>query len=134
MQTSEKVTEPVEVSNTMGESCNNREELQEYARESYAQPQTIMSEGIKKMNNQVESIAGLHLKEAPNLIDVTEDEIQQRKDREEEETIDFNIQQISKAGDLSPRFTNSLKAKIGRTIIPLQVKTRSSKERPTISY
>ncbi|KAH0720427.1 hypothetical protein KY290_005359 [Solanum tuberosum] len=46
MQTPEKVTKPVEVSNTMGESRNNREELQEYAKESYAQPQAIMSEGI----------------------------------------------------------------------------------------
>ncbi|KAH0722706.1 hypothetical protein KY290_005358 [Solanum tuberosum] len=86
------------------------------------------------MNRPVESIADLHLKEAPNLIDETKDEIQQGKDREEEETIDFNIQQISKTSDLSIRFTNSLKAKRGRTIIPLQVKTRSNKERPTISY
>ncbi|KAH0705670.1 hypothetical protein KY289_010746 [Solanum tuberosum] len=134
MKTPEKVTEPIEVSSIMGESGNNREEIQEYARESYTQPQAVISESIREMNKSVESITDPPLKEGPNLIDDTEDEIQQRKDREEEESIDFNIQQISKAGDLSPRFTNSLKAKRGRTIIPLQVKTRSSKERPTISH
>ncbi|KAG5592938.1 hypothetical protein H5410_043452 [Solanum commersonii] len=127
-------TEKKEPNKSNSKKMKHEQKRREYARESYAQPQAIMSKGIKEMNKPVEIIAGLHLKEAPNLIDETEDEIQRRKDREEEETIDFNIQQISKVGDLSPRFTNSLKAKRWRTIIPLQVKTRSSKKHLTISY
>lgn len=43
--------------------------------------------------------------------------------------MNYNIHQISKVGDLSPRNTNTLKAKIGRYTIPLQVKTRSSKDK-----
>lgn len=61
--------------------------------------------------------------------------MQQRKDTEEDEDIKFNIQQISKAGDLSPRHTNSLKngARKGRPFIPLQVQTRSSRDMGTNS-
>ncbi|KAH0658017.1 hypothetical protein KY289_026765 [Solanum tuberosum] len=71
------------------------------------------------------------ISKGPDLIEEEEGEIQNKKDTEEEEDIDFNIQQISKAGDLSPRHTDSLKngARKGRPIILLQVKTRSSRDR-----
>ncbi|KAG5592288.1 hypothetical protein H5410_042802 [Solanum commersonii] len=57
---------------------------------------------------------------APELVDELEDQIQHMKERDEDNTLEYNIQQISKAGDLSPRHTNSLKAKRGRSAIPLQ--------------
>lgn len=71
----------------------------------------------------------------PDLIEETEEEIQLRKETKEAEGIEYNIQQISKAVDLSPRNTNSLKneAKKGRPALPLQVKTRRSKEKVLIS-
>lgn len=46
---------------------------------------------------------------------------------QEEDSMDYNIQMISKAGGVSPRHTNSLKVKKGRPTLPLQVRTRSSK-------
>ncbi|WMV18187.1 hypothetical protein MTR67_011572 [Solanum verrucosum] len=67
----------------------------------------------------------------PDLIEEEDEVMQHKKDTEEDEDMDYNIQQISKAGDLSPRHTNSLKhgARKGRSVIPLQVKTRSSRDR-----
>ncbi|WMV54243.1 hypothetical protein MTR67_047628 [Solanum verrucosum] len=66
-----------------------------------------------------------------DLIEEYEGEMQNKKDTEEDADIEFNIQQISKADDLSPRHTDNLKngARKGRPIIPLQVKTRSSRDR-----
>ncbi|KAH0636668.1 hypothetical protein KY289_036583 [Solanum tuberosum] len=71
----------------------------------------------------------------PDLIEEEDEVMQQKKDTEEDGDMEYNIQQISKAGDLSPRHTNSLKngARKGRSFIPLQVKTRSSRERGTNS-
>ncbi|KAG5591557.1 hypothetical protein H5410_042071 [Solanum commersonii] len=54
---------------------------------------------------------------------------------EEDKEIDYNIQHISKLGDLSPRQTTSLQnsVKKGKSIIPLQVQTRRSREKTSIS-
>ncbi|KAH0669713.1 hypothetical protein KY289_024206 [Solanum tuberosum] len=71
----------------------------------------------------------VQLKETPNLIEESEGEIQHRKESEEDDYMDYNIQQINIAGDLSLRHMNSLKAKRERPTIPLQVKTRSSKDK-----
>lgn len=67
----------------------------------------------------------------PDLIEEDNELMQHEKDTKEDEDTDYNIQQISKAGDLSPRHTNSLKygARKGRSVIPLQVKIRSSRDR-----
>ncbi|KAG5594841.1 hypothetical protein H5410_036073 [Solanum commersonii] len=56
-----------------------------------------------------------------------EEVTQQRKDTEEDEDMEYNIQQINKVGDLSPRHTNSLKNKARkcRPVILLLVKKRS---------
>ncbi|KAH0725418.1 hypothetical protein KY284_001283 [Solanum tuberosum] len=66
-----------------------------------------------------------------DLIDDENEGLQHKKDTEEDSDMEYNIQQISKAGDLSPRHNNSLKygARKGRAVIPLQVKTRSSRDR-----
>ncbi|KAH0696109.1 hypothetical protein KY290_013470 [Solanum tuberosum] len=76
----------------------------------------------------------LLIKKGPNLIEDNEEELQLRKETEEDEDMKYNIQQISKAGDLSPRHTDDLKdgAKKGKSMIPLQVKTRSSREKTSI--
>ncbi|KAH0679661.1 hypothetical protein KY284_020746 [Solanum tuberosum] len=65
----------------------------------------------------------------PKLIEEEDEVLQHRKDTEEDEDMEYNIQQISKAGDLSPRHTNSLKqgARKGKQTLPLQVQTRSSR-------
>lgn len=62
-------------------------------------------------------------------------EITERKHREKDEDIDYNIQQISEVGDLSPRHITSLKnnAKKGRSVIPLQMKTWWSREKISTS-
>lgn len=52
-----------------------------------------------------------------------------RNGLEEEDGLDYNILHVSKARDLSLRHTNSLKVKKGKSIISLQVKTRSRKGR-----
>lgn len=46
---------------------------------------------------------------------------------EEGEGMDYNIQYVSQAGDLSPRHTDNLKDKKGRSIVSLQVQTRRNK-------
>ncbi|KAH0709436.1 hypothetical protein KY284_010863 [Solanum tuberosum] len=55
----------------------------------------------------------------------------QMQELDEDEEMEENIQQISRAGDLSPRHVNSLKRdfKKGKAIVSLQVKTRSKKDR-----
>ncbi|KAG5600706.1 hypothetical protein H5410_032076 [Solanum commersonii] len=67
----------------------------------------------------------------PDLIKEEEEVMQHKKDTEEDEDMDYNIQQISKTGDLSPRHTNNLKYEVrkGRPVIPLQVKRKSSRDR-----
>ncbi|KAH0658163.1 hypothetical protein KY289_026911 [Solanum tuberosum] len=67
----------------------------------------------------------------PDLIEEEDEVLQHKRDIEEDEDIEYNIQQISKAGDLSPKHTNSLKngARKGKPVIPLHVKTRSSRDR-----
>ncbi|KAH0653982.1 hypothetical protein KY289_031660 [Solanum tuberosum] len=68
-------------------------------------------------------------KKGPDFIGESEKDLRHGKETEEDEDMEFNILQISKAGDLSPRHTDSLKngATKGRPTIPLQVKTRSSR-------
>ncbi|KAH0696200.1 hypothetical protein KY289_013682 [Solanum tuberosum] len=87
----------------------------------------ISNNGEARVNCQEEG----EILKGPNLIEDEEEVIHHKKDTEEDEDMDYNIQQISKAGDLSPRPTNSLKygARKGRPVIPLQVKIRSSRER-----
>lgn len=51
---------------------------------------------------------GLH-KTGLYLIEVDEKEITERKHREEDDDIEYNIQQISKTRDLSPRHISSIK-------------------------
>ncbi|KAH0639572.1 hypothetical protein KY285_036158 [Solanum tuberosum] len=71
------------------------------------------------------------LVETPKLMDDSEEHVQQRRNTEEDEDMENNMQQISIAGDLSPRHTNSLKCRVQRekSTIPLQVQTRRSKDR-----
>lgn len=62
-------------------------------------------------------------------------EKQLRRDAEEDEYIGENIQTIAKDGDLSPRQIKQLESSAKRSkscapSIPLQVKTRNSKESP----
>lgn len=63
------------------------------------------------------------------LVEENEDQISDRRDEEEDEELESNIQQISKVGDLSPRHTDSLKkgTRKGRSesALLLQVRTRS---------
>ncbi|KAH0685590.1 hypothetical protein KY290_017076 [Solanum tuberosum] len=70
-----------------------------------------------------------------DLVEEDEESVKRKHDTEKDEDMEYNIQQISKEGDLSPRHTNSLKrrARKGRQILPFQVQTRSSKERATHS-
>ncbi|WMV21122.1 hypothetical protein MTR67_014507 [Solanum verrucosum] len=69
----------------------------------------VLEQGLNSENenhrDEVESV----IRRGPDLIDDDDDVLQQRKDLEEDEELEYNIQQISKAGDLSPRHTNSLK-------------------------
>ncbi|KAK6776158.1 hypothetical protein RDI58_027159 [Solanum bulbocastanum] len=62
-------------------------------------------------------------KKGPDLVRESEKDLRHRKETEEDEDMEFNILQISKAGDLSPRHTKSLKngAMKGRPLIPLQI-------------
>lgn len=48
---------------------------------------------------------------------------------DDEEGLVDTIIEVSKAGDLSPRKTNTMKEKKGRSNVPLQVQIRSSKGR-----
>jgi len=95
----------------------------------------VLEKGLNSENenhrDEVESV----IRKGPDLIDEDDDVLQQRKDLEEDEELEYNIQQISKAGDLSPRHTNSLKNGVrkGKKTIPLQVQTRSSRERASNS-
>uniref|UniRef100_M1DQP4 Syne-1B n=1 Tax=Solanum tuberosum TaxID=4113 RepID=M1DQP4_SOLTU len=75
------------------------------------------------------------LKKAPDLMEEREDQIQEKRELEKDENMEYNIQQISKAGDLSPRHTDSLKngTKRGKLTIPFQVQTRSNKVKITKS-
>lgn len=63
--------------------------------------------------------------------DESKEQKKQQQQYEEEENIGNNIQQVSRDGNLSPRQANSLKvdSKKGRSVIPLQVKTRRNKEK-----
>lgn len=46
---------------------------------------------------------------------------------EENDGIEENIDNANKIGDLSPRHTDSLQAKSGKSQVPLQVRIRNSK-------
>ncbi|KAH0639363.1 hypothetical protein KY285_035949 [Solanum tuberosum] len=76
-------------------------------RDSVTTPRKLFETSIGEIRiNQGEDAV---IPKGPDLIDEEEEVLQQRKDTEEDEDIKFNIQQISKVGDLSPRHTNSLK-------------------------
>uniref|UniRef100_M1DSS2 Uncharacterized protein n=1 Tax=Solanum tuberosum TaxID=4113 RepID=M1DSS2_SOLTU len=125
-----KSSEHVEVSSRMEENSNNEKSTNVY--ESRKQSETKESEENVKETPD-DQLPQPHAKEALDLMEDFEELIQHRRETEEDESMEYNIQQISKAGDLSPRHTNSLKAKRGRPTIPLQVKTRSIKDRGTHS-
>uniref|UniRef100_A0A0V0GMM4 Putative ovule protein n=1 Tax=Solanum chacoense TaxID=4108 RepID=A0A0V0GMM4_SOLCH len=61
-----------------------------------------------------------------------EDEKQLRRDREEDDEIDGNIEKVARDGDLTPRHISNLKSGVKRSqpSLPLQVKTRSNKDMP----
>ncbi|KAG5600048.1 hypothetical protein H5410_031418 [Solanum commersonii] len=65
-----------------------------------------------------------------DLIEEEDEVLKHKRDIQENEDIEYKIQHISKAGDLSPRHTNSLKngARKGKSVIPLHVKTRSGRD------
>ncbi|KAG5612986.1 hypothetical protein H5410_024267 [Solanum commersonii] len=70
----------------------------------------------------------------PNLQELTWEEIQNRRDKEEDDDFDENIDKVVRDGDLSPRQIKLLesgakRSKSSQHTVPLQVKTRSSKER-----
>ncbi|KAH0721347.1 hypothetical protein KY290_006337 [Solanum tuberosum] len=95
-----------------------------------------MLESCRKLGrNNFMEIEDIEIRKSPNLIEEDDEVLQHRKDTEEDEDIEYNIQQISKAGDLSPRHTNSLKygARKGKRTLPLQVQTRSSREKASNS-
>ncbi|KAG5587094.1 hypothetical protein H5410_047528 [Solanum commersonii] len=134
MHTPEKRTRSMETSSKVGVIFRSVEHDGTQAMGDTSQRhRTTVVESKENERLLVVNVDELPFKEAPNLIDESEEEIIHRMDREEEDALEYNIQQISKAEDLSPRHTNSLKAKRGRPTIPLQVKTRSSKERSSNS-
>lgn len=69
------------------------------------------------------------IQDVPALMELTEEQILERKDREEDQGMEDNIQQISLTWDLSPRHSIKLGDKQPKDIIPLQVRTRSNKEK-----
>lgn len=63
-------------------------------------------------------------------LELTKGEKQIKKDNEEDEEIDQNIQTVAAEGDLSPRQLSNSKsgAKKNHLVVPLQVRTRSNKD------
>ncbi|KAH0720330.1 hypothetical protein KY285_005138 [Solanum tuberosum] len=107
MRKEKEITTPKGTSRSLFEAINNSEVLV---------AKQVMEEGTYTyVDDNV-------IKSGPDLIEGTEEEIQHRKYTEEDEDMEYNIQQISKVRDLSPRHTNSLKirANKGKTTIPLQ--------------
>ncbi|WMV15250.1 hypothetical protein MTR67_008635 [Solanum verrucosum] len=76
-------------------------------------------------------------KSIPYIHELTPTQKQRYQEEREDDDMEMNIQSASKAGDLSPRQMEELKSgykknMIMHTIIPLQVKTRRSKEKGNI--
>lgn len=70
----------------------------------------------------------------PDLQELTVEEIQEIRDTDEDDEFDDNIDKVGRDGDLSPRKLKILesgtkRSKSNQNIVPLQVKTRSSRER-----
>lgn len=68
------------------------------------------------------------------LKDFTPTQKNRMQEENEDEDLQMNIQSARKAGDLSPRQIADLKrgykrVRAGQSLLPLQVKTRRSKER-----
>ncbi|KAK6777239.1 hypothetical protein RDI58_023956 [Solanum bulbocastanum] len=65
-----------------------------------------------------------------DLQEHTNEEIQHKRDTEEDGEVNGNIDTIAREGDLSPRQINNLKSGVKKTVpyLPLQVKTRSNKD------
>ncbi|KAH0675185.1 hypothetical protein KY285_022986 [Solanum tuberosum] len=126
--TTRKSGEPVGVSSKLGGTSNNTVNSASVQKSRVQEHQQEKSAG-KVKDTMEEQIHELPFKEAPYLVDESDEEIQHRRKTKEDDSMEYNIQQISKAGDLSPRHTNSLKEKRGRPTIPLQVKTRSNKDK-----
>uniref|UniRef100_A0A0V0H3G9 Putative ovule protein n=1 Tax=Solanum chacoense TaxID=4108 RepID=A0A0V0H3G9_SOLCH len=120
MRKEKEITTPKGTSRSLFEAINNSEVLV---------AKQVMEEGTYTyVDDNV-------IKSGPDLIEETDEEIQHRKDTEEDEDMEYNIQHISKAGNLSPRQTNSLKirANKGKTTIPLHVKTRRRRDKVSVS-
>lgn len=78
---------------------------------------------------------GVKEQEPSDSQDEEEEDAKQRRNSEEEDGYDASIDDIAKDGDLSPRQTEGLKsgARKNKSILPLQVKTRSSQEKSSRS-
>ncbi|KAG5586749.1 hypothetical protein H5410_047183 [Solanum commersonii] len=126
-QLSTKKADPVE--NNMEEmpTNNNKWEASQAREEERSENANRnlfgMSKGAPSKNN-LNNIdePDLVARTEPDLLEETEKILQFQKETEKDEDMEFNIQQISKAGDFSPRHTNSLKngTKKGRQLIPWQ--------------
>ncbi|KAG5619979.1 hypothetical protein H5410_005197 [Solanum commersonii] len=65
--------------------------------------------------------------EIPDLEELTEVEKEVRRENEEDEDLEENMNNAARNGDLSPRKIENMKS--GKKVIPLQVRTRSSKDK-----
>ncbi|KAH0647053.1 hypothetical protein KY285_032301 [Solanum tuberosum] len=70
--------------------------------------------------------------------DPNAEEISVLRNKEEDEEMEENLKSIGKEGDLSPKQLDRLRSGLRRVkpgiTVPLQVQTRSSRERQTSSY
>ncbi|KAK4736470.1 hypothetical protein R3W88_000167 [Solanum pinnatisectum] len=90
------------LANNYGEDRLNKGNQNNEIRQLFGTSNFSMGENNKGDTEQ-------EIKKGPDLIEDGEDVIQHRRETEEDEDMEYNIQQISKAGDLSPRHTNSIK-------------------------
>ncbi|KAH0699065.1 hypothetical protein KY284_013280 [Solanum tuberosum] len=104
---------------------------------------TQNKQGAKKLRYETPRRRGIIVesksgdKSIPDIHELTPTQKQSYQEEKEDDDIEMNIQSASKAGYLSPRQMEELKSgykknMIMHTIIPLQVKTRRSKEKGNI--
>lgn len=81
----------------------------------------------------------LEEKSFPEMQELTPVQKQKFQEEREDDDLEMNIQSAGKDRDLSPRQIADLKSgykknRTGQTMVPLQVKTRRSKEREDINF